>query len=65
MWDLNKLVLSHILDLFSIERVGTILSTLLLTMSTLNGIKDCEFFISYFDKYNLKSNKLYKMKTTA
>ena len=26
-------------------------------MRTLNGIKNCEFIISYFDKYNLKTKK--------
>lgn len=59
-WDVNKLVLSHTLDLFCIQkRVGAIVPHSVSNVWELriDGVKNCEYILSYFDKYKLKTKK--------
>jgi cytochrome c oxidase subunit 1 len=59
-WDANKHVLIHILSLFDTNKnIGSVVphSIPLVWELRINGVKNCELLCSYFDKYNLQSNK--------
>lgn len=57
-WDANKTILSIILNLFE-KNIGSIVPHSVSNVWELriNGIKNCEFLLNYFDKYTLKTNK--------
>jgi hypothetical protein len=59
-WDINKLVLIHILNLFTInKKIGSIEphSAPNTWEVRINGVKNCKFLFPYFDKYSLHSKK--------
>jgi hypothetical protein len=57
-WDANKTILSIILNLFE-KNIGSIVPHSVSNVWELriNGVKNCEFLLNYFDKYTLKTNK--------
>ena len=57
-WDANKTILSIILNLFE-KNIGSIVphSASNVWELRINGVKNCEFLLNYFDKYTLKTNK--------
>lgn len=57
-WDVNKEVLSNILDLFG-ANIGSIVphNEPNTWEIRINGVKNCEIILNYFDKHNLKTNK--------
>ncbi len=59
-WDINKLVLIHILNLFNINKnIGCIVphSAPNTWELRINGVKNCKLLYPYFDKYPLQSKK--------
>jgi LAGLIDADG endonuclease len=59
-WDINKLVLIHILNLFNIDKnIGSIVphSAYNTWELRINGVKNCKLLYPYFDKYPLHSKK--------
>jgi len=63
-WEVNKFVLDHIIKLFTIlniEFIGYVnpYSIVNVWELSIQGIKNCQFLITYFDNFPLKSNKKY------
>jgi hypothetical protein len=59
-WEVNKEVLSNILNLFELnKKIGCIVKHYELNVWELriNGVKNCEILLNYFNKYNLKTKK--------
>ena len=57
-WDINKVILCSILNLFGVN-IGSVVRHYKPNVweVRINGVKNCEHILSYFDKYNLKTNK--------
>ena len=58
-WDANKTVLQYILKLFK-PNIGSLVphSADNVWEIRINGLKNCEHILTYFDKYSLKTNKV-------
>lgn len=59
-WEVNKIVLSNILNLFELDkktRCTVNHSEPNVWQLRINGVKNCEILLNYFDKYNLKTKK--------
>lgn len=58
-WDSNKIILSKILNLFG-ENIGSITPHSIENVweIRINGVKNCEIMLDYFDKYKLKTSKM-------
>ena len=60
-WDVNRVVFYNILNLFNPNKnIGSVVtqSEPNIWELRLNGVKNCEMILNYFDKYNLKTNKI-------
>ena len=57
-WDVNKPILNNILNILSKE-IGSVVphSAPNVWELIINGIKNCKYLLSYFDKYNLQTKK--------
>lgn len=59
-WEANKIILNNILNLFNLDKnIGSVVTHYEPNIWELriNGIKNCEIILSYFDKYNFITNK--------